>query len=272
VEPQWTVAASVPMIILLHNNFHRNDWLKKYILKFVTASLLLVFIARFVLVSNLLPSSLELSGKEARYRAIEKVAKDRPVVFTGSFQDPSLYTFFTGKPATVISSIFTRQTQFDIWHLESKWSDRPVFLYGVYADRSKSFTIDNYQIDGFPADGLQTANRLNMKFSISDDHFKKGDSTTIHATIQNPCKQDINLSSLIYPMKLQVIFFNKKGLTTTDVRLKNEIALLPQQISTPVYFDCTIPDIKEGDYTVGVGFATIFGCTLNSDLKKINIH
>ena len=50
---------------------------------------------------------------------INKLAGDRPVVFTNSYQRPAVYTFYTGKFATYAWIILAyRKTQYDIWNFE----------------------------------------------------------------------------------------------------------------------------------------------------------
>jgi len=131
----------IPIIILLTNKIMEDEQLFQYVRKFVAASLILVFIARLLITTTILPTRLDLSGKLQQYISIEKVAGMKPVIFTGSFQNPSLYTFSTGKPATVISSLESRHTQFDLWQFEQEWTNQPVFVCGVYEGKSVSYKI-----------------------------------------------------------------------------------------------------------------------------------
>jgi 4-amino-4-deoxy-L-arabinose transferase-like glycosyltransferase len=130
VEPHWTVVCSIPMIVLLY----RYSLLDKKLLRFVkygiTPFVILIFVIRIILATeNKLSKQLHFSGKEAKYRTIEQIAGDRPVVFVGgSFQRPSLYHYFTKKETTVINA--NRLTQFDIWQFDQKWQNKDVFIYG----------------------------------------------------------------------------------------------------------------------------------------------
>jgi hypothetical protein len=268
-EPQWTVAASVPIIILLNNKLAIDDKLRNYVQKFVAGSLFLILIARILLVTSLLPAKLGLWGKETQYRAIEKIAKDKPVIFTGSYQDPSLYTFFTGKPATVISSLTTRQTQFDIWHLEQDWENKPVFINGVFEGKSKAYTIGKDKVVGFYADSIQTTNQLKIEFEMDTDSLRGGDSENVHFIVENPTQRDINFIHPNFPIKFQSIMIGSAGVFEIEGTVIKNITVLKRSGKVNNEIKFTIPYLPTGNYKFGLSCGTMFGPTLNSDFKKV---
>ncbi len=269
VEPQWTVAASVPMIILLNNRAATDGRLRRYVQKFIGSSLVLILLARIVLVTHLLPVEFALSGKESKYWAIEEIAKNKPVVFIGSYQTPSLYTFFTGNPATVISSLRTRQTQFDIWHLEQDWRYKPVFIDGHFEGKSKVYKVGNYVVEGFFADGIQTGNSLKIEYETDRDSLRIGDSLELHFTIGNPTQNDINFTSPDFPMKINLVMIGSKDLFEIEGTPVKKITLLKQheKINNEIKF--IIPMLSKGRYKMELSCNTIFGPTLNSNFKNI---
>jgi len=270
-EPQWTVAASVPIIILLNNRIATDEWLRNYVQKFIGGSLFLVLIARVLLVTNLLPAELYLSGKESRYLAIEKIAKNKPVIFAGSYQNPSLYTFFTGNPATPISSLYGRQTQFDIWHLEQDWHNKPVFVCGMFEGKSKTYKSGKSIIDGFFADRLQTTNRLKIKYEINRDSLRIGDAVSLNFTVENPTQSDINFACADFPIKINLIIIGNTDLFEIEGTTTNDITILKRNGKINNVIKFVIPDLPRGDYKFGLGCSTIFGPTLNSDIKNVTL-
>ena len=268
-EPQWTVAASVPIIILLNNRAATDGRLRNYVKKLIGGSLFLVLLARIALVTNLLPAKLSLWGKEPRYRAIEKIAKNRPVVFMGSYQNPSLYTFFTGHPATVISSLRTRQTEFDIWHLEQAWRYKPVFIEGHFEGKSKVYKIDNNVVEGFFADSIQTGNSLKIEYEMNRDSLRMGDSLSLHFTIENPTQNDINFTSPDFPMKINLVMIGSEDLVEIEGTTAKNITLLKQheKINNEIKF--VVPVLSKGNYKMGLSCSTLFGPTLNSKFENI---
>ena len=270
-EPQWTMAASVPMIILLCNKLATDAWLHKYVQRFVGGSLLLILVARILLVTDLLPPGLDLSGKESKYLAIEKIARDKPVVFTGSYQNPSLYTFFTGHPATVISSLKTRQTQFDVWHLEQDWHHKTVFIYGINEGRSKEFKVGDNIVNGFFADSIPTTHRLKIEYTLPTDSWKAGEQVHLPFSIENPMQHDVHFSTSEFPIKIQLIMIGSTKLFEIDGTIMRNITVLKpnEKVNNEIRF--TIPALPKDDYKFGLGCHTIFGSTLNSETTNIRL-
>ena len=71
-EAHWTVAASIPMIILITEFSFSNEIISKYIKKWVAYSLLLLLAARILLLSPLLPDNTDFSGTD-KIKAIESL-------------------------------------------------------------------------------------------------------------------------------------------------------------------------------------------------------
>jgi len=271
VEPQWTVACSIPMIILLVNASLNDYKLASYIRKYIAWSLLLIMIIRILLITPFLPSRLGFSGKEAKYKAIEKIAGDRPVIFNGSFQDPSLYTFFTHKESTVISSLESRQTQFDLWQMEQLYQSKPVFICGQLEGKSKIYTYKGVKIEGFFADSLQTTNRLKIKFATNVKTVQIGDSISIPFSISNPTKYAINFNHNEFPVELCAVFLRHKDVNKQIVVLSKPLISLQPNETLKNEIKMAIPNLNPDKYHFGISLKTAFGPTLNSNFVKIEI-
>lgn len=122
VEPHWTVVTSIPAIILLTEE--EGLWRRGLYAVFGVLAGLLV-IARIVLMLNILPPQTGLTGKQAQCEVIHAEAQGLPVVFDGSFQQPSLYRFFYDDQAVLVRNQYNRYTQYDLLHLERDLIGRP---------------------------------------------------------------------------------------------------------------------------------------------------
>ncbi len=163
------------MIIILTEAIGKNQALFKYSRRIIMPSLVLVIAARiFLMSSNDITRSIGYSGKQEKYKFIETIAKDLPVVFLGSYQSPSLYHFFTGKEGIVLSSLFSRQTQFDIWQFEKKYHNKPVFISSVSQKKSLIYSKGSIQFYGFITDSLQTVNRMKINYELENKSFLPG--------------------------------------------------------------------------------------------------
>lgn len=122
VEPHWTVVTSIPAIILLTEE--ETLWRRGMYVAFgVFAGLLII--ARIILMLNILPPQTGMAGKQAQCEAIHAEAQGLPVVFDGSFQQPSLYRFFYDDQAVLVRNQYNRYTQYDLLHLERELIGKP---------------------------------------------------------------------------------------------------------------------------------------------------
>ncbi len=122
VEPHWTVVTSIPAIILLTEE--ETLWRRGMYVAFgVLAGLLII--ARIILMLNILPPQTGMAGKQAQCEAIHAEAQGLPVVFDGSFQQPSLYRFFYDDQAVLVRNQYNRYTQYDLLHLERDLIGKP---------------------------------------------------------------------------------------------------------------------------------------------------
>lgn len=273
VEPHWTVAASIPMIILLTNKVFENKKLYNYVGRVVAPSLVLLVALRILLFTDLLPEKTGFSGKRQRFEAIAQVAGDTPVIFTGSFQKASLYTFFTGKPATVMSSLEHRQTQFDLWQLEQNWMGKQVFVPGGYAGRSQKYQVGESETEGFFADSFQTANRLKITFRLNQQSVvKAGDSMTISFTIKNPTRYDVNFDDPVFAVRIHPVFLQRERLEKTTGVLSQKIAMVNANSYMTSKITFKVPHLIKGIYRVGLSCATLFGPAANSNFEKITVQ
>ena len=196
VEPHWTIVCVIPVVVLLYRKALVDEKLRKYTKFFILPSLLLVLAFRVLLMTSL-ADRYGYHGKEKQYKAIEQVAGDRPVVFRGSFQQPALYHYFTGKESSTLQSYYDRMTQYDLWQFDKAWIGKPVFICGHVNDRSETYQVGDVEVEGFLSDDFSSVNRLVTKFDITNaigDNtpvFHHGDTIRIDFSIYNPCDATI---------------------------------------------------------------------------------
>ena len=126
VEPHWTIASSIPAIILLTEE--ETLW-RRWLRISLGICVGLLIVARVVLMCNVLPVQTGLANKQPYYETIHSAAQGLPVVFDGSFQAPSLYRFFYDDDAVVVRTATDRYTQYDLWHLEQALIGKPAFVH-----------------------------------------------------------------------------------------------------------------------------------------------
>ena len=197
VEPHWTIVCVIPVVVLIYRKALINEKLRKYIKFVILPSLLLVLTFRIFLLTPL-ADRFGYHGKEPYYRAIEQVAGGRPMVFRGSFQQPALYHYFTGKESSTLQCYYDRMTQYDLWQFDKAWIGKPVFICGPVNERSEIYQIGDVYVEGFLCNDFSSANRLVTKFEIINASnektpvFRHGDTIRIDFSIYNPCEAAID--------------------------------------------------------------------------------
>lgn len=268
VEPHWTVACSLPMIILIYERAKSSQSIRKYIFTYVLGSLTIIFIARIALIIPPLAVKFSFSEK-TRFEAIESIAGDLPVVFNGSFQAPSLYTYFTGNKSTTISTIYNRRTQFDVWQFEREFEGKPVFICSQKDGLSKSYDIKGEKFDGFIVESFHSALRLKVDFKpLTKTNFKVGDTVRTSYSIYNPYPYSIEFNNEEFPLKICACFATRKFKSINSVVISSQIISIKssEKISGELY--SIIPKIPEGEYAFSINIESIFGPSIEKGLTK----
>ena len=208
VEPHWTIVCVIPMVVLVYRKALVDEKLRKYTKFFILPSLLLVLAFRILLLTPL-ADRYGYHGKEKYYKAVEQVADECPVVFRGSFQQPALYHYFTGKESSTLQSYYDRITQYDLWQFDKAWIGKPVFICGPVNGRSETYQVGDVEIEGFLTYDFSSANRLLTKFEFSNADnektpvFHHGDTIRVDFSIYNPCEAPINFHHKDFSMVIK---------------------------------------------------------------------
>ena len=218
VEPHWTIVGVIPVIVLVYRKALIDEKLKKFIKWFVLPSLLLVLAFRILLLTPL-ADRYGYHGKEKYYNAVEQLAGDCPVVFRGSFQEPALYHYFTGKESSTLRSYYDRMTQYDLWQFDKDWIGEAVFVCGPVNERSRTYQMGDVEIEGFLSDDFSSANRLATTFEITNAPagktpvFHHGDTIQVDFSIYNPCGTSIDFHHKDFGMIIKAHYLPSNGIS-----------------------------------------------------------
>ena len=282
IEPQWTALISVPMIIILVNNLNYESKPGIFI-KWVTIFLFpLLLFARLAFMVNFLPVSFlkkDFHNTKKWASEISNLAVDRPVIFTNSYQNPSEYTFYTGKFAHSLNNLNYRKTQYDLWDFEEKVHGKEVLYVPHYLTE---YIIENFTKHKFTY-GDSVFVRVFKDFQslqrecviLSDDQytFKKSEINTIHLQIFNPYPFQINLIHKELPVVFQIAFVKNGYMEVKkNLRLPDHISLL--NVGDTISVDClfTLENLPPGEYKLAICSETgMLYDTYNSKFKEVRI-
>lgn len=270
VEPHWTVACTIPMIVLIYHHSLHNPKMMRFVIRWITPTILLVLAVRVLLTTHYLPQHLEFYGKEERNKAIQSIAGQIPVAFTGSFQNPSDYHFFTKQEAFVLSSIYSRQTQFDIWQKENNHQGKPVFICSNIDEKSTQHLINGHFFRGYFSENFQSVNRLKIDFSLSEKEIHTGDSLDIHFKIYNPTAFDIDFHHAEFPVTCKLACTAQEidlyaGELNENIDLLKSGEILSRNIKT------LVPPLPEGNYLLSLTLDNTVCVSRNSNYVSVKI-
>jgi hypothetical protein len=272
VEPQWTIASSIAMIVLLYNNSIVDPKMFTFTRKVLLPTVLILFLVRIILVTDIpFVKAFGFSGKREKYRYIESVAKDLPVVFPGSFQKPSLYSFFTGKEGIAINMLTSRKTQFDIWQLEKKYNNKPVFICGVGKEYSEIFDNEEIKFRGYATDSLQTVNRIGIEISPRLKIIYAGDSLSLSVTFKNQYPYEINFNHRKFPVEICMAFMTGEGIKMIPLKLRDPVGIIRGGETISKTIKTRVPNLPPGKYCFGICLKTILGPAINESFSDIKI-
>jgi hypothetical protein len=272
VEPHWTVASSVAMIIILYNNSIENPKIHQLVYKALLPSFMIILAIRILLVSNLsVIRSLGFSGKKEKFEYIGSVAKDLPVLFLGSFPYPSLYTCFTGKEGIAVNSLYSRKTQFDLWQPEKKYNNKPAFICGFGEGNSQLYEKNGYRFYGYATDSLQTVNRIEVMIAPVLKILTVGDSLYFSISLKNPYDFDINFNHKYFPVDISMAFIRGNELNIFPVVLQKPVDIIHSGDTLTRTVKTIVPDLRAGKYNFGITLNTLFGPAINDSFSAIKL-
>ena len=262
VEPQWTAIVSVPMIIILFNNVGYKKWIRGYLKWVVIIIFPLILLARSACMFDFLPISFfknEFHKKKQWAQDISNLAGSRPVVFTNSYQRPSVYTFYTGKFSHTLDNLAYRKTQYDLWDFEEKVHGKEVlYVPHYFSDDYKKHLTKKILSDGDSIfvrvyQDFQSLQRECVILNNEQYTFSRNGINTINLKIFNPYPYTINFRHKELPVVFQIAFI-KSG----NMELKKNLEL-PDNISQmnvgdTISVDCkfTIEDLPAGVYKLAI--------------------
>jgi hypothetical protein len=283
IEPQWTAVICVPMLIILFNNI---DYISKTgkAVKWITIFLFpVILFIRIAFMFDFLPVSYlkkEFHNTRKWAQEINNLAGDRPVIFTNSYQNPSEYTFYTGKFAHSLNNLAYRKTQFDLWDFEEKVHGQEVLYVPHY--------ITDYIRENFAkhklANGDSVFVRVYKDFQslqrecviLRDDQytFSKSKINTVNLQIFNPYPYPINFRHKEMPVVFQIAFLTNGYMEVKkNLELPENISLLNVGDTISVDFKFTLEDLPAGVYKLAICSETgVLYDTYNSKFKDVIIN
>jgi len=206
VEPNWTIPAFAPLLIMGYRTCEGKIKLRKWIMAMAVISLVFMAGLRIYLVYDYLklPRDLvnlsELYGWKKWANEVEKKSGGRPVLFLNSCMRASKYIFYTGKPAYDMEDYTAQRTQYYYWSdAEKSLQGREImvidFMPWRWLPGKKAFESDNHMITwyGYWPD-FRSHYKLGLELKLKKLRFPANSTITLPLTIINPYNETIRFN------------------------------------------------------------------------------
>lgn len=270
-EPHWTIAAAIPMLIVINEYLTINDSFLNFSRKIIVATVILLLGLRIALILNVLPKQMGFSNNALKYEAIAKMANHKPVVFIDNHIEPALYYYFTGNPAVSIATINNRNSQFDIWNEHKNWIGKPVLIIGDLPDSIATRRIPYSQEKVWSTNAFFSTQFLQIHYTLSDKTFHSGDTIHIPIVVKNTLSKPYYLRTQNFKTDVGIVLMHKG-----ENRIIKSLYYPKYRHIAPNNFvvdtlKVAVPALKKGTYKMGIWAGNNLGQTLNSDVSSIEI-
>jgi hypothetical protein len=276
-EPQWTIAAAIPMILVLMEKRKLSKPIDRYLRRFVYPSILILAFLRIVLVVDFLPLELEFHKQKKWAEIVQERTQNRPVVFRDGYQRPSVYTFYTGIKAHTVNSRYYRQNQYDLHNHEMHFYGKSVAIITDRFDpRATAYPLlNNDSLYVHLTDKLVLTSRVDIQFQLEKNtFFKRGSTIRLPISITNPYPDDLYLSDAEFPVSVHAFFTGKGIKTSVESKMANPVVSIPtgESIETIISFDLP-QELQSGTYNFALALRTgPFRDGYNSKSVKIQLE
>lgn len=276
-EPQWTIAAAVPMVLVLMEKRKISKPVDLYLRRFVYPSILILAFLRIALIVDFLPLKLEFHNQKKWANKVQEYTQNRPVVFRDGYQRPSVYTFYTGIEAHTVNSRYYRQNQYDLHHHEMSFYGQPVAIITDRFDpRARAFPLlDNDSIYVHLTDKLVLTSKVIILFQIEKNTvFKQGNIIHLPITITNPYPDDLYFSDAEFPISVHAFIKGKGRKISVESKMAEPLVLIPAGESVETRISFVVPQkLQSGNYSFALALRTgPFRDGFNSKSLKIHIE
>ncbi|WP_405604769.1 ArnT family glycosyltransferase [Polaribacter sp. Asnod1-A03] len=276
IEAHWTLFIVLPAIYFGYYYLIKLKNTNKVINYIFSISLLLIIIVRVFIAIDIKSTTSSIIYKptkqfrnKEKMLAIKKQAKEYPVAFMNSYQDASLYSFYTKSEGFSLNNTKGRKNQFDIWNVEEKYRGQKIMMIPNYnvkefdSIKGISKTIRYHFIDNF-----QSFSKVKIEVNNFKNTVVKSDTLKLTISLKNTFKNKIDFSAnKEYPSFAYYQFFEGKKLIKQQKGFKISNKTLNKDLKVKII----TPD-KPDNYglylTIKTGWLPT---TINSERYKIRV-
>ena len=276
-EANWTNVALIPLIYFGYKEIEKSTlWTKIAHYTFII-TLPLILLVRIFMMQNFLPEKMQFATEIHDWKTwamqMKEHAREKPMIFIGSYQKTAKYLFYTKQPATCISNVVGRRNQFDLWNEDRVYYGKPAVIVFNWRDYYSDSVITSEGMETCRTmDTFVTFSPITFNLCKSTYEIKQGESLHIDFDLSHRFKTlaNLNINSQFKPY-ISCHFYQKGEIVYehfSDFHLTNEsFKVVEHAISIPT------GKLEKGNYefrlAVSAGWLPAF---VNCKKYKIKVN
>ena len=269
VQAQWIAPIMLPLILITFNYLVENNTQLKLFNYLAIANISIILFVRIMIANEgIIPVKLDFHGNKQWTLKVKELTKGSDKLFINSFQNASIYWFYTKEKTHYQKNYLGRKNQYGfIPNNDVYISDSIAYITRI----SKEYSTIKMKSSGKDSIFISFINDYKSFFDLEIDFvdssnivFNTSTKKTYNIVMKNPYKFDINLNDI----EVQVTFQNKKGNEKYSIPSKINTSIIKASSEEIFSLDLDgslIYDINEFS-TVGIGIKT----SQKMDLVKVS--
>ena len=269
VQAQWIAPIMLPLILITFNYLVENNTQLKLFNYLAIANISIILFVRIMIANEgIIPVKLDFHGNKQWTLKIKELTKGSDKLFINSFQNASIYWFYTKEKTHYQKNYLGRKNQYGfIPNNDVYTSDSIAYITRI----SKEYSTIKMKSSGKDSIFISFINDYKSFFDIEIDFvnssnivFNTSTKKLYDVIVKNPYKFDINLNDI----EVLVAFQNNKGNEKYSIPSKINTSIIKassEEIFSLELDGSLIYDINEFS-TVGIGIKT----SQKMDLVKVS--
>ena len=269
VQAQWIAPIMLPLILITFNYLVENNTQLKLFNYLAIANISIILFVRIIIANEgIIPVKLDFHGNKQWTLKVKELTKGSDKLFINSFQNASIYWFYTKEKTHYQKNYLGRKNQYGfIPNNDVYTSDSIAYITRI----SKEYSTIKMKSSGKDSIFISFINDYKSFFDIEIDFvnssnivFNTSTKKLYDVIVKNPYKFDINLNDI----EVLVAFQNNKGNEKYSIPSKINTSIIKassEEIFSLELDGSLIYDINEFS-TVGIGIKT----SQKMDLVKVS--
>ena len=269
VQAQWIAPIMLPLILITFNYLVENNTQLKLFNYLAIANISIILFVRIIIANEgIIPVKLDFHGNKQWTLKVKELTKGSDKLFINSFQNASIYWFYTKEKTHYQKNYLGRKNQYGfIPNNDVYISDSIAYITRI----SKEYSTIKMKSSGKDSIFISFINDYKSFFDIEIDFvnssnivFNTSTKKMYDVIVKNPYKFDINLNDI----EVLVAFQNNKGNEKYSITSKINTSIIKassEEIFSLELDGSLIYDINEFS-TVGIGIKT----SQKMDLVKVS--